>query len=137
MQVSNRAVVRLTSVEVAAQVLRYTCGLLSSKNRWHELGDAGRVLFLVNHIVSDDKIRILLLAALDVIQNLGHVRLSDHLVAGQDQRHIKVRHTLLNFFDDAIDHGELVEQVNWIILTIDLRPSLVGSDLKQTASRMT
>ena len=57
-----------------------------------------------------------LLAHLDVVEDLRHVRLADHFVAREDQGHLEVGHTLLDLVDDALDHGELVEQGHVLLL---------------------
>ena len=82
MHVSDSAVVSLTGVEEAGHVVRRSCSLLSAQDRWHELLDQGRVLLLVDHVVTHDKIWVSLLAYLDMVQDLGHVSLTNHFVAG-------------------------------------------------------
>ena len=104
MQVSDSSVMSLTCVEEARHVVGHSLGFLGAQDRWHEFFNGRRVLFFIDHVVANDQVWILLLALPDVVQNLSHVRLSDHLVAREDESHLKVRYTGLDLINDSLDH---------------------------------
>ena len=133
MHVRDGAVVRLTRMEKGGHVLGDTGRLLRAEDRRHELADERCELLLVDHVVPDDQIGVALLAHLDVVENLGHVRLADHFVAREDQRQLEVRHSLLHLVDDALDHGELVEERHVVLLLDEVGPVRIAVLLVQAA----
>lgn len=71
-----------------------------------------------------------------MVQNLGHMRLANHLVTRQDEGHLEVRHFRLHFVNDSLNHGKLVEKVNRVVLARHRGSTLVLADLKETARRV-
>ena len=104
MEVVDAAVVRLTRMEESMHVLGGSWSLLCAKHGWHKVGELGCELLFIHHIVAYDKAGIPLLALPYVVKNLGHVRLAHHLVACENQRHLKVRYALFGLIDYALDH---------------------------------
>lgn len=84
MHVRNLFVVSLASVEEAGHLVGGAWSLLRTEHRWHELGDLGGVVLLVDHVVAHDQIWEALLADADVVEDLVNVRLTDHFVASQN-----------------------------------------------------
>ena len=110
MNVGDEPIMGLTSVEKCLHVLGWAFRLLSTKDRRHELGDRRRVLFLIDHVVTRDQVWVALLSDANVVENLVDVSLAHHFVAGQNQRHLEVWHSLLNLVDDALNHGKLIQE---------------------------
>ena len=107
---------------------------MCAKYRWHELGDAWSVFLFVHHIVTSDQIWEALFTTLDVVENLRYVRLTNHLVAGEDEGHLEVGHALLHLVDDALDHFKFFKQIDDIVLSVHLGASGILRKLEKTAS---
>ena len=109
-------------------------GLLCAKYRWHEFGDAWSVFLFIHHIVAGDQIWEALFTTLNVVENFRYVRLTNHLVAGEDEGHLEVGHALLYLVNDALDHFEFFKQIDDIVLSVHLGAIGIFRKLEKTAS---
>lgn len=127
-------VVRLASMEEAGHFVGGTWRLLGTQHGWHELGDLGRVVLFVHHIIAHNKIGVALLTYANVVQDFVDVLLTNHFVAGQNESHFEVGHLHLDLINDGLDHCKLVQQGHRSLGFFDLRFLNTLLSIEKTAS---
>lgn len=64
----------------------------------------------------------MLLTNLDVVQNLGYMRLAHHFVAGEDKSHFEVRDLFLDVVNNILNHLELFKKRQNLMLGLEFGP---------------
>ena len=119
MQISDIFLMSFTCVEEARHVLCHAAILLSSQNRWHEFLNAWCILFFINHVKACDKVWVLFLGNSDVVKYFTDMRVSNNLVARQNQTHLEVRYLLLCLVNDFLDYCNFIQKWHRLLFFVE------------------
>ncbi len=119
--VGDASVMSLACMEEGRQVLSSSGCFLGTQHRGHEAIKSWRVLFLVDHVVAYDQVRISFPANADVVKDFGYVRLADHFVACEDQLEVEIRDTRFDIRQDILNQLKFVKKWNDLVLLSNFR----------------
>lgn len=118
---------RLASMEKAGHVVRGgILILLSTQNGRHKFGNFRCVLFFVHHVETGNQARILFFANANVVKNFGNMRVTDHLIANQNEHQMEIWVCSAHICQNVVDHFEFIQKWHLLLFVIKQTPGCVS-----------